>query len=1538
MSDTPPHVFKHADKFYVLQQRAEPPQGILNLQAWRARRFDQSPGKEFSDVSIQTIVGDTRNPSIRLPEVAGGEEVTIYVSIEPDTRKNPLAPFARYCQQSPRADILFPADIAMAVLKPYEAARQIVENLQNEIRTQAETVRLTVKVQPLSGEKGRKLSPARSSRPLAFELRGKLYALRSSKDYIGNVRHLDAARLDVFDQWERRFEKVRLEDLFSASIEVTPVEEANAPAVSVFAARGREARKALGVIGRLAQNQGYASHILADQETDEPYLLLCPYDAPLPVRQWLAGQVRAFFAPQSAEVTLVGGASLDKQKAGAPGAPAAQIAPAALPSPVASPAAPEAAIPRPPAFKVHGEYYALRAVNDLPGTPIQVCQTERFAGEPEGVEMLSTPEFRSRVFAYGEKSFTPPPGGQPFIVYAAQEAQEASFERLLKESDKSVLDGVKTGGARPYLLILFDRTKTAEVEDAVRRLLAPPAAEAPAQPSAGEEAAPKAEQPAAGEVSVAALAAAQSIALPVDRASAASALAAEPAESASAETPAGEIMPQGGGSPAGEVSVDAPIEPQPDAADAAQGVASPIDQAPTVGGAVAVPAEQASAETPTGEPILQGGQPPAAEERAAAPVEAATPVESPASQETGAQGGQHPVTQGQAATPAVQGSTAPAGPRLALRLGGQTYALIEPYTTGSTAMVWRTRLLPAGFDLASYNILSPSAETRQQLIGKGQQMGAAGQSFSDPGRGDEAAIKIAYPKRENEEALKSELRALQRLKVIRLYYPESGMETPDFPCLAMEWVKGRKLSESQAFIEKDGLEVCARLAAFLQQARGYAPDIIPTDSLKADGVFIEGGSGSFQARLVDWNVYTSNEGNILEKTLIRFGEVMTRIFAPGLNFSVNRQTDTAPLEELAAGAPDDIGVQQWDALTYGTRDLIRRVLLREGFEGGASAVLTALARSIEEQRERWAEANPARRARLESGAARLAWLEIAAKGDRLLPQDKADYEGKLLRGALAELDRSGRYSSALVLLRTAARSYADAYFRWSLLAHELARLVAEPEGFKNYRLGETLTAFEAGSYAAAAADLERAEGLLRKKGRLTEAVRRPLVALRLRARILAGVDAAIEDLETTLRLDRARESSKLIGEWRVEAQRCEGGLLPVAEKLEENDADSACVEAVSRLEEAIREFEKKNDAYVDLLSKEELEAARQDMERYSRLARCRALLQLADDLAAVKDDFASWEAALAYYDRVAAAYPDLWRASPRPSVPLSPGLPDEAPQGSPVANPETPVAYEQRRQAVKQRLAGHFFDQAVAEARKEDFDLARATQDVTHALYYRPGNPDALRLLSGLSAVQRGYLEFELAASDPQRYERAKAEFETALAAVGGADVYQGVAWQMRLLERFSQQRLELAEIKEQLEQGVLDALLAAIREASDARTWDDPRLPAPWRERLQDHVRALDLPLAKALKRLPGSIEDWLKEQPPLEKITSLLEQICAHPEWKLEAVEEKLQEEIWVCQLRQARRDHDYDRMLRIVASLKEDRPPQGDQDTPKTQEEPS
>ncbi len=564
---------------------------------------------------------------------------------------------------------------------------------------------------------------------------------------------------------------------------------------------------------------------------------------------------------------------------------------------------------------------------------------------------------------------------------------------------------------------------------------------------------------------------------------------------------------------------------------------------------------------------------------------------------------------------------------LVLHVEKEYYALVSANTTGSASVVWRTRHLRR-LPEVGVEVLSLSAETRTRLI----QDAVAKIAYADfDPSGELFAIKIALPGKE--ATLEKEVKALQRLgaTILRLQFPGFNQPWPEnFPCLIMEWVEGEPLSQrTDPFSEPDGLQICLQLANLLYIARLSAPDVILTDSLNAENVFVvKEANQPPLVRLLGWGAYERQENLFRERTLIRFGEVMAGIFAPALGFKINRAINDPLLEELGKGASEDLGATQWDTLTYGTRTLIRRVLQRD-FEGGADAIISNVRQSIQQQVQNWAAESPHLQAQIEVGAARLNWLDIAAaRGERI----SEDERRQLLYQVLDVYGKEDQHFLAFLDLRTALRRYPqDASFRWAFLFHTIARASRIPRAYLRLRLGETLAAMREASFELARALLDSRRNQLphHEADPLTASL---ISALFNRIDILRLAPSTLRALQEEWQIEEAEATLLTLTTLQSQSEEWEWQVLP--------GADPATGQVMEALRTAIIDYHNEHADYEAAIERPELLSStrknkfEQSVQRAMRLGGF-GLNSDADDLVLE---------ALTCLDQAETGYPDLWEA------------------------------------------------------------------------------------------------------------------------------------------------------------------------------------------------------------------------------------------------------------------------------------------------------
>lgn len=565
----------------------------------------------------------------------------------------------------------------------------------------------------------------------------------------------------------------------------------------------------------------------------------------------------------------------------------------------------------------------------------------------------------------------------------------------------------------------------------------------------------------------------------------------------------------------------------------------------------------------------------------------------------------------------------PAG--LVVSLGGHYLALQSSEVTDEAA-VWKAALLPAAPDPAAFEVLDATPETRDRLLAEAR----AGRRFPDLDGAESVRMEIALPGQENSQQRKAAM--LRRLgqDVPRLDHPTpagAAIPWPEFPCLVTPWVSGSSLAQTPAFSEPDGLEVCAQLADLLSAARLSAPDVGLTDALQPGNVYWD--ADARRVQLLDWPTCPASESEFRERTLLRFGELMTGLFAPAMDFRLHRSASAAPIELLGAGAPDDPGAQQWDRLSYGTRALIRRVLQRDFAEGDTGSLLRRLRGELHEQRDRWLDPDPLAQAQADAGAVRLNWLDIAAAQGKRASSDERKL---LLRDAIHAAGESGHHAIALLDLRSALRRYpGDAYFRWATLAHTVAALNRLPRAYVRLRLGEALAAMREGSFALARALLEsRGSQLPRHDSDRPERAGALMASLFNRIDILRLAIPAQRALEDEWRIEDAEAALDTVQRLQAQSAEWEAGVL--------TGEDPACAAAIQELRAAVADFHARRGDY-DLAAEHAEALTRARRGKFDRLIRrARRLADLARELSS--DDLAL--EALSRFDRAADEFPDLW--------------------------------------------------------------------------------------------------------------------------------------------------------------------------------------------------------------------------------------------------------------------------------------------------------
>ncbi|MEK7311076.1 MAG: hypothetical protein AAB382_03815, partial [Chloroflexota bacterium] len=565
-------------------------------------------------------------------------------------------------------------------------------------------------------------------------------------------------------------------------------------------------------------------------------------------------------------------------------------------------------------------------------------------------------------------------------------------------------------------------------------------------------------------------------------------------------------------------------------------------------------------------------------------------------------------------------------PPTALALGSDYYVLRTPDISGTTVVVWHARRLTAAPDAGEYEILQPTAATYERLITDAR----SNVRYTDDQPGEMAAIRIAL--HGSEPDLERAVRAVRRIgpRAPKLYYPNPAVAesawSPDFPCCAVEWVSGTSVTESPVFSEATGLEICAQIVELLATARQAAPDVVLTDSLEPSNVIISYDErGAMNVRLVDWNVYASQESDARHRMVRRLGELMADVFA-----DIRTGAD---VESLGVGQPGDATVLAWDQLSHGARTLVRRALRGE-FEGDVDTVIGELSKIVGEQRTRWADNDPSWQARLvDSGPDRLNWLDIAAVKQGGLSDEArtrlADARKNEITDVVAISTADRKYLEAVLDLRVAVRRHPEeSFFRWALLANTVGMI--GPEGaFQRLRLDEALTLMSIGEYAPARRTLDHGVAFFDEvqfDPEKRERARDYVSALSMCAQSLALADSGAVAVNENWNVEEAESKLALAEDRASRYERMAAGLL--------HGRDTAVQQKLSALRQAIADFYARHGRYDPY-------AAKRETAEQARRANFSRLVERGRTLAA-PDKPDRWSTALLLFDRAASEHPDLW--------------------------------------------------------------------------------------------------------------------------------------------------------------------------------------------------------------------------------------------------------------------------------------------------------
>lgn len=451
--------------------------------------------------------------------------------------------------------------------------------------------------------------------------------------------------------------------------------------------------------------------------------------------------------------------------------------------------------------------------------------------------------------------------------------------------------------------------------------------------------------------------------------------------------------------------------------------------------------------------------------------------------------------------------------RPVVTIGGEQYALLRHIRAGAMSVVWQAQAI-RGKSLAgklvdlvvgskrpeNYETLPISGSDLLQYLRQPEPAFPIEGLEPDQDLGELVAIKV--PKPEAEEALKKEAQRLDRLK--RTHWAvalrKDLSSDRECPCLIEAWVRGQQLDKGrQPFAERDGLFIGRQILAAVDEvfSRPYG-SLVLTDSIKANSIFWNEDNRTIT--IIDLGLVGDDILDIERITLPLFGGTLHRILAGTTVGEIQNEQFLLDVGWIGAGEAQS----GWQSLSFGTRRLIRKLLLREfardlqDFDSLKQA-LANVRRALEEQNRLWYESDAAdllRRARIAADEESVNLYDVARlKGQAFSTEDNKRYLEQLYAVITGHL-QAGQHDSALLDLRWARERFpTDHHTRRAYLAIATGRTEYSQDQYRRVweavqvavdALGNGDTAWQVGQVEEAVRQYQKAVDLLQRTAETTE--------------------------------------------------------------------------------------------------------------------------------------------------------------------------------------------------------------------------------------------------------------------------------------------------------------------------------------------------------------------------------------------------------------------------------------------------------------------
>lgn len=282
-----------------------------------------------------------------------------------------------------------------------------------------------------------------------------------------------------------------------------------------------------------------------------------------------------------------------------------------------------------------------------------------------------------------------------------------------------------------------------------------------------------------------------------------------------------------------------------------------------------------------------------------------------------------------------------------LTLDGRQFFLVEQITTGQKTMVWKAWMLDPGVRVGDGFQRAP--DELSWLLSAHPEYEDE-QSVPEGFPGKWVALKV--PRSGFESDMRNEARQLRRLankgqkggaRVIGVEL--ACADDPDLPALVLEWAPGVSVNQVPPFDEEQGIRLASQLAQFVQTASVYR--LILTDTLKPGSLFYDEDTRSLV--LLDWNTMGTKPEDMRDVTLPILGQTLYRLLTGELiEFSSTGRAFDVASRQIGSDRVAD----QWDRLSFGTRQLVTDLLLKRIPGANAGEIVTNLVHRVDTQQER----------------------------------------------------------------------------------------------------------------------------------------------------------------------------------------------------------------------------------------------------------------------------------------------------------------------------------------------------------------------------------------------------------------------------------------------------------------------------------------------------------------------------------------------------------------------------------------------------------